>query len=285
MHVPQPHDMFAETLSTCSSSATLVELPSKFLPLDLKPLANQIKNKIASYSKAIHIVGLLATDDEGCRQYARSTEKSCLANGLSFTTVNAERFEDVRKKILEMNDDLSVTGLIVYFPLFGPVKDAALRNLISPRIDVEGVNSASSKVFPCTPLAVTYILEHAQISQDNRIQGTVTVVNRSETVGQPLIAMLEKMGARVYSIDISGVYLFGQKTDMSAEECYGESDVIVSAVPGKFKIPTAAVKYGSLCINVATGDNFEEDIHSRAVYVRRMGSITTMMLQLNALNV
>ena len=46
--------------------------------------------------------------------------------------------------------------------------------------------------------------------------------------------------------------------------CLAISDVVVSAVPSAtYKIPTAALKDGCVCVNVAADKNFEADVRDK----------------------
>lgn len=69
-------------------------------------------------------------------------------------------------------------------------------------------------LLPCTPLAVLKILDYLRVYNSilpygNRLFGrSITVINRSETVGRPLAALLANDGACVYSVDVTGVQQF-----------------------------------------------------------------------------
>jgi methylenetetrahydrofolate dehydrogenase (NAD+) len=52
---------------------------------------------------------------------------------------------------------------------------------------------------------------------------------------------------------------------MSLQECLAVSDVVVSAVPDpKYKVETAWLKDGCVCVNVAAEKNFEKDVRDKA---------------------
>lgn len=300
-----------------SPAATVADVPFvEGRDIPLKPLVATITSYLRAQLGPIppKIVGLLATDDLGCKAYAASTAKVCATSGVHFETLQVDdTFEAVKQNILRLNDDLSVDGLIVYFPIFGPALDASLRSLISSRIDVEGVHPANLAmsalsapalldvddltVHPCTPLAVVRILESVAFgaASSPRLGGkVVTVVNRSETVGRPLAIMLANLGALVYSVDLDSIQTFEKHgpsslcinhTSLKSTQCFEMSDLVISAVPSaSYKVPTSAIKPGAVCINVATDNNFEDDVKTRAsLFARRVGSVTTLMLQLNAL--
>ena len=119
------------------------------------------------------------------------------------------------------NADPLVSGIMVYYPVFGNEPsfyggsmDDYLRDTIAVEKDVEGLcytyrnklyrnqryldqaRQRNKCILPCTPLSCVKILEHlgaydASLPVGNRLDGRViTVINRSEIVGRPLAAML-----------------------------------------------------------------------------------------------
>ncbi|KLT41893.1 NAD(P)-binding protein, partial [Cutaneotrichosporon oleaginosum] len=260
-------------------------------------------------NRPLRIVGLLATPDSGCRMYAEMTARACASSGVTFDLQEAAHsFDAVAASIRCLNADDSLDGLIVYFPLFGADEDATLRALISRRIDVEGLSGLprspappclQTAVYPCTALAVVRALQHptaalydAARPAGSRFDGTVTVVNRSPTVGAPLARMLAADGARVFSVDITGAELLSLRAGevvtspvyAELDELLGQSDAVVSAVPGSFSLDTAALKPGCVAVDLSEHGNFGDDVRERArVFAPRIGGVTILMLQINAL--
>lgn len=307
-----------------------VDLPSLPLPVksagrDLsgvainKPIKALLAPALAQLDRPLRIVGLLATPDSGCAMYADMTARACRNAGVEFERLDMrpkedeeeedeDRFASVLAAIKRLNDDAAVDGLLVYFPLFGGNRDAQLRAAISPRIDVEGVSPSSladsyarapssldaafaapeqATAYPCTAAAVFRTLAHAGVNA-----GTVTIINRSETVGRPLAAMLANSGMSVYSIDITGIQLWTRMSgelnirdvDTPLPVLLAQSDAVVSAVPGSYAVPTASLKYGAVCVDLSEGGNFQDDVRDRAgVYAPRVGAVTISMLMCNAL--
>ena len=180
-------------------------------------------------------------------------------------------------------------GIIVYYPIFNNRQDQYLQQVTAANKDIEGLSHryifklyhnerfldeqrTQKSLLPCTPLAVLKILDYLKIYNSilpygNRLFGrTITVVNRSETVGRPLAALLANDGACVYSVDITGIQQFSrgqgikmqrhevvEKEDWNLENCIPLSDVVISGVPGdEFKLPTKLLKDGAVCINFST---------------------------------
>lgn len=324
---PPPGKQYFEQVST-----TDLSLPSRPC-LDLsavkvtKPIKALLSSALTALDSPLRIVGLLATADSGCHMYADMTARACKTSNVHFdkldisSDLGEDAFQRVRSEILSINKDTTVDGLIVYFPLFTPERDAALRALISPRIDVEGIHPTSlqrssshapdtiedltskpgnADIYPCTALAIIRVLQspEAGVYSSSRTRGerfrgrTVTIINRSETVGRPLAGMLANDGARVYSVDIDSIHTYERSeskltitpTHASLPELLTVSDVVVTAVPGKYKVPTQHLAEGAVCVDVSEMGNFEEDVRDRAgVYAPRIGSVTILMLMLNAL--
>ena len=108
-------------------------------------------------------------------------------------------------------------------------------------------------------------------------------------VGRPLAALLANDGARVFSVDIDSIQEYNKRPaagagegarpsrayhphhvvraappEMDLERCLALSDVVVSAVPSAtYKVPTAALKDGCVCVNVAADKNFEADVREK----------------------
>ena len=190
---------------------------------------------------------------------------------------------------MSANHDDLVDGIIVYYPIFNDNQDQYLQQITDMRKDVEGLNhgyvfklyhnerfldeaQTQKSILPCTPLAVIKVLDYLKVYNSilpygNRLFGrSVTVINRSETVGRPLAALLANDGACVYSVDINRVQQFTRgegikrkrheivdKEGWQLQDCLPLSDVVISAVPGnKFKVPVNLLKEGAVCINVST---------------------------------
>ena len=188
--------------------------------------------------------------------------------------------------MIEANENASVNGVIVYYPVFGGRQDQYLQQIPDTTKDVEGLShryifklyhneryldqqETQKSILPCTPLAIVKILDYLSVYNNilafgNRLFGrTVTIVNRSETVGRPLAAMLANDGACVYSVDVNGVQQFTrghgikkkmhevvEKPQLDLKHCLEHSDVVISGVPSNaFKVRTTDIRDGAVCIN------------------------------------
>ncbi|EJD01549.1 NAD-binding protein [Fomitiporia mediterranea MF3/22] len=312
----------------------------------------EVKVGLAACSHPPKLVGILSTSSQPSRMYAMFTKKQCEELGFEFVlrTVGAAESselgegEGVEEAIIEANEDESVDGIMVYYPIFGVQQDHYLQQVASPIKDVEGLNvkfhynlyhkyqSASNaalpavsddpppgtvkSILPCTPLAIVKCLENIGVYNtilkygDRAYGKIITVVNRSEVVGRPLAALLANDGARVFSVDIDSIQEYTKRPSIptdsetgaaasikrryhphhvvrpstkSLEDCLAISDVVISAVPSpSYKIKTAWLKDGCVCVNVASEKNFEKDVREKAsIYLPAVGKVTILMLLRN----
>ncbi|PQE11612.1 tetrahydrofolate dehydrogenase cyclohydrolase protein [Rutstroemia sp. NJR-2017a WRK4] len=260
-----------------------------------KGLLAEVKEGLQKLSIKPKLVGLLANDDPAAKMYADWSMATCIENGFDFDLRKFTK-EEIEDEIIKANNDESIHGIIVYYPIFpAPSRqDGYIQQTVALNKDVEGLShtyvfnmyqnirfldpphNTQKSILPCTPLAVVKVLEYLQIYNSilpygNRLFGKViTVVNRSEVVGRPLAALLANDGATVYSVDLDGVKVFTRgkgikkshhevhDSDYTLDQCLGISDVIISGVPGeKFKINTEAIRDGAVCINFSSEKNFD----------------------------
>ncbi|GAA6040968.1 hypothetical protein JCM8097_000516 [Rhodosporidiobolus ruineniae] len=116
-----------------------------------KPFRADLTAAVAKLPVKPKLVGILANSSPPSRAYASWTAKACEAVGITYelrevgivaegaTEGTAEQGE-VEEAILAANEDASVNGIMVYYPIFGPRQDGYLQQAVSPLKDVEGLN-------------------------------------------------------------------------------------------------------------------------------------------------
>ncbi|KAL9616488.1 MAG: hypothetical protein Q9160_008656 [Pyrenula sp. 1 TL-2023] len=271
-------------------------------------LLSEISDGLQTLHYPPHLLGVLANPDPAAKLYADWTDKTY----------------DVEERLLTANNDPSVHGVIVYYPIFSNRQDQYLQQIVSISKDVEGLShqyifnmyqnirfldpdtQLQKSILPCTPLAVIKILEYLRVYNTilpygNRLHGhTICVVNRSEVVGRPLAALLANDGAVVYSVDVTGVQKFTrgegiqkrkheveEKEGWSLEDCAPLCDVVVTGVPGEnFKFPCRLLREGAVCVNFSTEKNFGPEVKEKAsIYVPAIGKVTIVVLLRNLLRI
>lgn len=283
-----------------------------------QPFIDEVSNlasKLPDNEKPF-LLGILANDDPAAEMYAKWTSRACSKVGIKFSVKKVARV-DLEDTILDSNEDSSIHGIIIYYPVFGSLHDGYLQDTVSFAKDVEGlcytyrfnmyhnirtiVNTDRKCIIPCTPLAVVKCLEHVGVYNNileigNRLQDiTITVINRSEVVGRPLAALLANDGAKVFSVDLDGVLEFHRgvglrrhkirESEVTLDEALAQSDVVITGVPSpKYKVDTSKLKDNVVAVNFSSNNNFNDDIVDKAsVYVSSVGKVTIAMLQRNLL--
>lgn len=204
--------------------------------------------------------------------------------------------------------------------------DDYLRDVVSPEKDVEGLSSNYNSrwyfrtrgfthrrkkgeiYIPCTALAVGRILEAYHVFPTNTnatdktsnqqwLDTTATVINRSEIMGRPLAAMLALKGADVYSVDENSILLFRHGGKMrrcnephiDLDWCLAQSSIVVTGVPSSdFQLSAHSIATETATIvNVSEFSNVdEESIMERPgiSYIPKVGKITVAALEQNLIS-
>jgi 5,10-methylene-tetrahydrofolate dehydrogenase/methenyl tetrahydrofolate cyclohydrolase len=280
------------------------------------PFLAETRACVAQLSRTPRIVGLLSDREGPAHTYAQYTRQRAEAVGINVDLwqVDAAR---AACAIRDANADLSVDGIFLYYPLVDPVEDRWLRELVDPRKDVEGMHSFWSRllyenrryvddarsqraILPCTPLGILKLLETVELpARGNRapLDGVMAcVINRSETVGRPLSAMLANDGAIVTSLDVAGAVIFEPATgthahvarhsDRDRATALEEADVVITGVPSRtFPLVTGEeIKAGAVCVNFSQYRNFDDSILEVAsTFIPRVGPMTVAMSMRNLL--
>jgi methylenetetrahydrofolate dehydrogenase (NAD+) len=84
------------------------------------------------------LVGYLANNDASALTYAQWTAKSCQSIGIDFELVRVKR-EQLEDTLLKANEDDSINGIMVYYPVFGGGHDQYIQSCLSAYKDVEGL--------------------------------------------------------------------------------------------------------------------------------------------------
>ena len=186
---------------------------TKTLKLLGKPVAEVIRAEVAQkvaqfvqkYSRQPHLTVVLVGDDVASGVYVRSKGKACEQVGMKSTTIllpSATTEAELVAKVLSLNADDDVDGILIQLPLPKHIKTEKVLNLVDPKKDVDAFTLFSSGaifkdqalVYPCTPYGVMRMLAHYQIPVAGK---HVVVVGRSQIVGKPMAMLMLKDNATV----------------------------------------------------------------------------------------
>ncbi|OHB30176.1 MAG: hypothetical protein A2X84_07095 [Desulfuromonadaceae bacterium GWC2_58_13] len=272
---------------------------------------SEIRQEIRALGTQLKVVGFLGGDYAPSLTYSNYTRNACEELGIVYEVRQVHRLE-LERAIVAANQDSSVHGIMVYYPVFGNEQDRYLKDVVDPRKDIEGLHSfwirklyqnerlvagaraAGKSVVPCTALAILKILEanggYGASGTRPAEHKTVTIFNRSEVVGRPLAVMMSNDGARIYSFDEQGPLLYqdgeATETQISRAEALRQSDMVITGVPSRNfpKIEAAELPPHTICLNFATIKNFTPDAEEKAeLFVPRVGPVTVAMCMRNTL--
>jgi len=110
--------------------------------------------------------------------------------------------DECKSRLVAMNDDPSVVGVILQRPISGDINIRSLQSAVHPLKDVEGMNPASIgnivyndlALAPCTAAASVELIRETGLSLSGL---EVVMIGHSEIVGKPAAMMLMAEGATV----------------------------------------------------------------------------------------
>ncbi|MCY1024239.1 bifunctional methylenetetrahydrofolate dehydrogenase/methenyltetrahydrofolate cyclohydrolase FolD [Mammaliicoccus sciuri] len=192
---------------------------------------------------------ILVGNDGASQSYVNSKKKAAEKIGMISEIVHMDESsteEEVLSELDRLNNDDSVSGILVQVPLPKQVSEAKVLEAINPDKDVDGFNpinigrlyTGERTFIPCTPLGIMEILKHADIDLKGK---NVAVIGRSHIVGQPVSKLLTDQDATV-------TLLHSKSTN--TKEVLKQSDVIVSAVGRVHLVTKDLVKPGAVIIDV-----------------------------------
>ncbi|GAB1613353.1 bifunctional methylenetetrahydrofolate dehydrogenase/methenyltetrahydrofolate cyclohydrolase FolD [Mammaliicoccus lentus] len=192
---------------------------------------------------------ILVGNDGASQSYVNSKKKAAEKIGMISEIVHMDESsseEEVLNELERLNNDDSVSGILVQVPLPKQVSEAKVLEAINPDKDVDGFNpinigrlyTGERTFIPCTPLGIMEILKHADIDLKGK---NVTVIGRSHIVGQPVSKLLTDQDATV-------TLLHSKSTN--TEEVLKQADVIVSAVGRVHLVTKDLVKPGAVIVDV-----------------------------------
>lgn len=217
---------------------------------------------------------IIVGDNPASQVYVANKEKACAAVGLRSVVKRLpadstnEQVEDV---IRELNNDKSISGILLQLPLPDGLNEARLIDSISPLKDVDALTDLSlgqlfagkQIVAPCTATGIIDLLDQYQIEMEGK---HVVVLGRSLLVGKSVSILFQQRNATVT--------MCHSKTENLKDICK-QADILVVAI-GKPKYVTSdMVKEGAVVIDVGinrletglVGDVDFEQVKDKCSYI------------------
>ena len=193
---------------------------------ELKKEVLQLKSK---YNTVPGLTVILIGELAPSKIYVKNKEKSAIEVGLKSEVIRYPETVDektVLNKIKELNNDASVSGILVQLPLPNHINKQKVIETILPSKDVDGfhpmnvgnLSSGYESSVPCTPLGCYLLIKKIEPNLNGK---KAVVVGRSNLNGKPMTQLLLKENCTVT--------ITHSKTKDLKGECL-KGDIIIAAV-------------------------------------------------------
>jgi methylenetetrahydrofolate dehydrogenase (NADP+)/methenyltetrahydrofolate cyclohydrolase len=241
--------------------------------LDGKALARRISQALAEEVRSLaktgttpHLVLCQLRDDPdpAALAYVGSLRKACAATGIRFTPLRIpahEGYARVERELHRLNDDASVSGIILQTPLPEGLNLHRIQGLIRPDKDVERVNPTNiglvvyekPHLAPCTAMAAMELVRSSGVP----IKGKeAVIVGHSKTVGKPLALLLLDELATI-------TICHAETRDLTVHT--RRADILTVAVGRPRLIRGSMIKPGAIVIDIGFNKEIQPDGSTRFV--------------------
>lgn len=262
-------------------------------------LKETIKQEVAvlksKRGRAPKLVAVEIGQNASSAVYVKAQKKAADSVGIEYElkVVPQEASQaDAENLIDGLNNDKSVSAIILQLPVPRGIDAKKLVNLISPEKDAEGMHPQNLgkillgqyKIGPCTAMAVMELLESTKV---NLYGKEAVIVGHSEIVGKPLSLMLLNKFATTTVCHIGT----GERGALPGH--VKRAEILIVAVGKAGIIKGGWIKDGAIVIDVGinkVGDKIVGDVEfglasQKALYITQVpggvGSITTTILMRN----
>jgi len=250
-------------------------------------LKEKIKNEEDKPSLAIVRLGNNPSD----LSYERGILKNCESVGINSIVYERDadvEIDSVLQLIYELNNNDSVSGILIFRPLPNYIDEEVIRNSINPDKDVDCMHPLNiGKLFegkmdgfmPATPKAAMELMKYYDIELGGK---NVVIINRSLVVGKPLAMMLLEENATVN--------ICHSKTK-DIKSITKSADIVITALGKPEYINEDYFTSNSIVIDIGVGEtldgrisgdvNFDRvcsSVHSITPVPGGVGSVTTAIL-------
>lgn len=216
-------------------------------------IANEVEQLVANGFRRPKLVAILVGEDGASKTYVNNKEKACSDVGfdsevLRYPEETSE--EELLAKIIQINEDPSVDGLIVQLPLPAHIDEAKVIHTIAPSKDVDGFHSQNvgklmlgeETFVSATPYGIMALLEHYNIETKGK---HCVVLGRSNIVGRPISNLLSLKG----NPGDCTVTICHSKT-RNVEQHTRMADIIIAAIGIPQFLKEDMVKEGAVVVDV-----------------------------------
>lgn len=228
--------------------------------IDGKAIAAEVRAELAERVRSLRdrgvtpgLAAVLVGDDPASKIYVGSKQKACEEVGMHSVRVElpAEASqEEVLAAVERLNQDPSISGIIVQLPLPEHLDETSVQRAVAPEKDVDCLGPVNvgllargeALLLPATPAGVVELLVRSGIPVEG---AEITIVGRSDLVGMPLAIMLAQRSDRANAT----VTLCHTRTrDVAAHT--RRADIVVAAAGQPRTVTADMVRPGAAVIDV-----------------------------------
>lgn len=224
--------------------------------IDGKRISAEIKEELkeqAAQLKEAGVEGALAViqvgDDPASSVYVRNKKKACEYIGIgsrSYELPESTTQKELLDLIKDLNQDDSVTGILVQLPVPAHIDEKTIINAISPSKDVDGFhpeNVGSLTIgqegfVSCTPAGIIELLKRSNVKIDGK---NCVIVGRSNIVGKPMVLLMLRENATV---------TVTHSHTRNLKEICSQADILIVAIGKKEFITGEYIKENAVVIDV-----------------------------------
>jgi len=234
-------------------------------------LREEIKKEISTlkekHNKTPGLSVILIGDFAPSLIYVKNKEKNSREVGINSEVIKYSESiteEEVLNKIVELNKDDRVSGILVQLPLPKQINKEKIINTIHPKKDVDGfhpinvgnLSSGYKAIVPCTPFGCLLLIKKIEKNLSGK---HAVIIGRSNLNGKPMAQLLLKENCTVTVVH--------SKTKDLKAECL-KADILIAAVGVANLVKGDWVKKDSIIIDVGinkVGEKLVGDVDFEAM--------------------
>lgn len=216
-------------------------------------LAKEVNELLSNGKRAPHLCAILVGSNGASETYVASKVKNCAEIGMRSSLVRFETSiteNELLQKIVEINNDDAIDGLIVQLPLPSHINVQKVTEAISPAKDVDGFHPLNAGrmlqnlpcYIPATPYGILLMLEHFKIETSGK---SCAIIGRSNIVGMPMSVLMSRNG----NPGNCTVTLCHSRTP-NIKTISQNSDIVIAALGKPYFLKADMVKEGAIVIDV-----------------------------------
>ena len=233
------------------------------LILDGKKLSNEIKDNLRNYIKLYDnkpgLAIILIGNKSDSEIYVKMKKRACKYVGINNYDYKYDENIDeqiIIDKILELNNDKNINGILVQLPLPKKFNKNKILNSIHIDKDIDGFHEINvgkltlnkNGLYPCTPLGVIKLLDYYKITLKGK---HIVIIGKSNIVGLPLSLLLLHREATITICHSNTINL---------KDISNKADILISACGQPEMIDSSYIKENSIIIDIGINRiNYDND--------------------------